>query len=167
MANTKFPLIINGVKFQVNPTSLSIAKPLLKGELATQSGIRYQIWYNAPEVLSIRGTSAGESAYKELIFLKQQFERTSTTAVSELYYKSKMYKGFIASLKVGHALSAHQRFPYEIEFQFLQGERFTIADFALEPRGVLGEAQSFLEENINAPIARFDGVMGQAFGKLL
>lgn len=166
MANTKYPLILNGIKFQVNPTALSVTKPILKGKMDTMSGTRFQIWYNQAEVLKIKGIAAGETAYRELLFLKQQYERTSTSAVSELYYKTKIYRGFIDSVGVGHSTQQHQRFPYDIEFQLLYGEKFNIHDFALQPSGILGAAASLLEENINAPIARADKVLGQAFGNL-
>ena len=166
MSNTKYPLILNGIKFQVNPTSLSVTKPILKAKMDTMSGTRFQIWYNQAEVLTIKGVAAGETAYRELLFLKQQYERTSSTAVSELYYKTKIYRGFIDTVGVGHATQTHQRFPYDITFQLLYGQQFNIHDMALEPKGVVGEASSFLEENINAPIARVDKLLGQGFGNL-
>lgn len=167
MANTKFPLRLNGVNFQVNPTNLSVKKPIVKGTVNTQGGVRFQIWYNQPEVLQIQGLAAGNSAYKELQFLKQNFEVTKSTNMSELFYKTKIYRGFIDSLEVGHTIDRHQRFPYTIVFQFVQGEQFNIQDFALEPKGLIGEATDFLEENINAPIARADAALGQLFGKII
>lgn len=167
MANTKFPLRLNGVNFQVNPTNLSVKKPIVKGTVSTQGGVRFQIWYNQPEVLQIQGLAAGNSAYKELQFLKQNFEVTKSTNMSELFYKTKIYRGFIDSLEVGHTIDRHQRFPYAIVFQLVQGEQFNIQDFALEPGGLIGEATDFLEETINAPIARADAALGQVFGKII
>lgn len=166
MANTKFPLILNGIKFRVNPTALSIKKPVLKGTVNTQGGVRFQIWYNMPEVLTIQGVAGGETAYNELLFLKNNFEKTTTQRYSELFYKTKIYKGFIDTVDVGHTLENHQRFPYTIAFQLLHGEQFNLHDFSLEPRGLVGEATDFLEENINAPIARADKALGQVFGKI-
>lgn len=165
MANTKFPITINGVKFQVNPTSLSISKPIVKGTLPTQGGYRFQIWYNAPEVLAIQGIAAGQTAFNELIFLKNNFERTKTSVPSELFYKTKIYKGFIDKINVGHSVAAHQRFPYDITFQFLHGESFNLQDLSLQPSGLLGEATDFLEENIGAPIARADAAISQTLGR--
>lgn len=166
MANTKFPFIINGIKFQVNPTSLSIKKPITKGTLPTVGGVRFQIWYNSPEVLTIQGLAAGQTAFNELYFLKNNFEKTKSKSYSELFYKTKIYKGFIDSVDIGHSVDVHQRFPYTIVFQFLHGEQFNIQDLSLEPSGLLGEVSGFLEENINAPIARTEKALGQVFGKI-
>lgn len=167
MANTKFPLRLNGINFQVNPTNLSVSKPIVKGSLPTQSGVRFQIWYNQPEVLTIQGIAGGTTAYKELQFLKQNFEVTKTTNMSELFYKTKIYRGFIERVEVSHTTGQHQRFPYSITFQLVQGEQFNLADFALEPSGLIGEVTDFLEETINAPIARADQALGQVFGKII
>ena len=167
MDNTKFPLILNGVKFQVNPINLNISKPILKAPLNTQGGTRFQIWYNLPEVLKINGIAGGDTAFKELSFLKQNFERTRTTALSELYYKTRIYRGFIDSLEVGHSLQSHQRFPYGIVFQLIQGEQFNIQDFSLESSGgIISGVTGLLEEVINAPIARADNALNQTFGKI-
>lgn len=167
MANTKFPLILNGIKFQVNPLNIAVSKPLVQGELATQGGVRFQVWYEAPEVITITGMSAGESAFKELIFLKQNFEVSSTQKLSELFYKTKIYRGFIQEIGVSHGIDQHLRFPYQITFQLIHGERFNIHDLALQPSGLIEEATNFLEENINAPIARGGKALGQVFGKVI
>ena len=168
MANTRFPLILNGIKFQVNPLNLSIDKPLVYQQLPTQAGIQYQVWYDSPEVLGIQGISAGETAFRELLFLKQNFENTNLSSPSELFYKTQTYKGFITNLTVGHSIDTHLRFPYQINFQLLHGEKFNIQDFSLEaPRGIIGAASSFIEENINAPIARAENALGKLFGKVI
>ena len=168
MANTRFPLKINGVNFQVNPTSLSIKKPIVKGSLNTQDGVRFQIWYNQPEVLTISGLSTGQSAYAELQFLKQNYEVTATTTISTLFYKTNVYHGFIDSVEVGHSVDRHQRWPYQIVFQLIQGEQFNIQDFALQPStGLLGQVAGLLEQNINAPIARATGSLGAAIHKII
>lgn len=166
MSNARFPLIINGVKFQVNPTNISVTKPVLKGELNTQGGKRFQIWYNLPEVLKINGIAGGDTAYRELSFLKQNFERTVSTAISYLFYKTKIYRGFVDSVTVGHTIQTHERWPYEVIFQLIQGEQFNVQDFTLQPSGLVGEATGILEEVINAPIARADVALGQTYGKL-
>ena len=170
MANTKFPLKLNGVNFQVNPTNLSIKKPIVKGSLSTQSGVRFQIWYNNPEILTISGISAGTSAYSELLFLKQNYEITTTSTISTLFYKTKNYRGFIDSIEVGHTIDRHQRWPYTIQFQLIQGEQFNIMDFALQPSttsGILGTVTGALEQNINAPIARANTALGAVMGKII
>jgi hypothetical protein len=167
MANTKFPLILNGVKFLVNPRSIRVSSPLVYGNLPTQAGIRYQIWYGQPEVITITGWSAGESAYSELLSLKNNFEYTTTNTLSSLYYKSTVYKGFMTNLSVGSTLDAFLRFPYEITFQLVAGETFNIHDLSLEPSGIIGEAQDFLEENINAPIARAANAFNKTLGKII
>lgn len=164
---TKFPLILNGVRFQVNPTNLTIKSAITLGELPTQNGIRYQIWFSTPQVLTINGTSAGDTAYRELLFLKENFEQTSSTAMSELFYKTKKYKGFIKNLDVGHSLDAHLRFPYTITFQLLQGERFNIQDFSLSTVGAISNALAPLTNVINEPISRFENSLNNVFGKLI
>ena len=161
----RFPLILNNVRFQVNPRNLRIRKPLIFGDLATQEGIQYQIWYNAPEMLTITGISAGESAYQELLFLKNSFE--SSTKISELFYKTKIYRGFMKSLEVGHTLDEHLRFPYTIEFQMLHGESFNIHDFALNPTGALSRASNFIQEKIGAPISNASRALNKALGKII
>jgi len=167
MSNTKFPLTINGVRFQVNPRSLKVSKPLMYDQLRTMGGVRFQIWYPQPEVLTINGISAGDTAYKELLFLKNTFETTDFSNVSFLFYKTQGYRGFITRLEVGHSLDAHQRFPYEISFQLLFGEKFNIHELSLEPSGVVGEIQDYIEENINAPIARFGDAINKTIGKVI
>ena len=166
MANTRFPLILNGIKFQVNPVNLSITKPILKGTLETQGGTRFQVWYNRAEVLTINGISSGDTAYNELTFLKQNFERTASTALSELFYKSKVYRGFIDSVQVGHGIQANERWPYAITFQLIFGERFNIADFSLNPTGAISQTTGFLENVINAPISRATDALNQTYGRL-
>ena len=166
MANTRYPLILNGVKFQVNPINLSITKPIVKGRLATQSGTRFQIWYNEAEVLTINGISAGDTAYAELSFLKQNFERTSSNALSQLFYKSQLYRGFIDSITVGHGTSAHERWPYTVVFQLIYGEEFKIQDFSMNPTGAISQATGFLENVINAPISRATSALNQTYGRL-
>jgi hypothetical protein len=164
---TKFPLILNNIKFQVNPKNIRVTKPLVVADVATQAGIKYQIWYNQPELIVITGISAGDSAYKELMFLKQNFEVTSSSRLSQLFYKTTIYTGFIRKLEVGHNLDEHLRFPYTIDFQLVQGQKFNIEDFALQPEGALSRATSFLEDNINAPISRFENSLDSVFKKLI
>jgi hypothetical protein len=166
MANSRYPLILNGVKFQVNPTSLSISKPIVKGTLQTQSGTRFQIWYNQAEVLTINGISSGDNAYAELSFLKQNFERTSSNVLSELFYKSQTYRGFIDSISVGHAVTSHERWPYTVVFQLIYGEKFRIQDFSLNPSGAISQVTGFLENIINAPISRATTALNQTNGRL-
>jgi len=168
MANTKYPLKINGVNFQVNPTNLSITKPIVKGSVSTQAGVRFQIWYNQPEILTINGLSTGTTAQAELMFLKRNYEVTNTTNISTLFYKTKNYRGFIDSIEVGHSIDRHQRWPYTIVFQFLQGEQFNIQDFSLAPSsGVLGTALNTLTQTVNAPIARANVALGSVLGKFV
>lgn len=166
MSNSRYPLILNGVKFQVNPRNLSIVKPIVKGTLNTQSGTHFQIWYNAPEILTINGISAGDTAYAELSFLKQNFERTSSSVLSELFYKSQVYRGFIDSVTVGHGVDNHERWPYQITFQLIYGEKFKIQDFSLNPTGAISQATGFLENIINAPISRATSSLNQTYGRL-
>lgn len=164
---TRFPLILNGVRFRVNPTSLQIQKTVSYGTLATQSGVKYQIWYNNPEVLTISGTAAGVTAFQELLLLKQNYDvTTSPGKTSRLFYKTRLYTGFITALDVTHAVTAHNRFQYNIVFQLLQGQQFKPEDFALQPTGILGDAASTFSQVINEPIAGVERSIDKLFGKL-
>lgn len=137
MANNKYTLILNNVKFMVNPTNLKISKGVAISQAALQSGIKYYVWYDSPELLSITGMSAGTTAYQELLFLRTNFERTNKT--STLYYKTGLYYGMIMGLNVNFEAQDPNKFAYEIQFQLLFGQKFKIEDFALNPSGVLGQ----------------------------
>jgi len=114
----------------VNPTGLNIQKGVIFAPLNTQGGVKYQVWYDAPEILTITGESAMSTAYNELLFLKNNFERTNK--VSELFYKTRLYKGFITNMQIDHNILGHpNRFSYTVTFQLLFGEKFAIEDFAL------------------------------------
>ena len=127
--STKFPIQINNLRFRVNPTGLNVTKAVNFGTLPTQNGVKYQIWYDAPEVLTITGASAGGSAYQELVTMKRNFERSDK--VSELFYKTRLYKGFITNLTVEHSTGHINQFTYTIQFQLLFGEQFAIEDFSI------------------------------------
>lgn len=163
---TKFPLQINSLRFFVNPTNLKIVKAVNFSPLATQNGITYQVWYDAPEVLTISGVCAGSTAYKELVFLKQNFERTDK--VSDLFYKTRLYKGFITSLDVEHNTQHINQFNYNITFQLLFGEKFAIEDFSLtgNEQGVVGRTLNDLENFINQPLNRLQSSIDKLLKKL-
>lgn len=146
---TKYALILNGVKFLVNPTSLKINMGVLMSSLTTQGGVKYYIWYNNPEVLTIQGQSAGSTAYQELLFLKNNFERNNKT--SSLFYKTTIYSGIITSLEVNYTSDSPNRFGYSINFQLLQGQKFKIEDFSLQPiktGNLLGGIEDFVNINL-------------------
>lgn len=165
---TKFPVILNGVKFQVNPRSLDSSKSVKYGSLDTQSGVVFQFWYNNPEVLNISGLSAGVTAYQELLFLRQNYDVTVNPGkISQLFYKSKTYRGFLGNLKVTHSTSRHTLFDYSMTFQLLQGEEFKIEDFALQSSGLLGKVSTILSQIVNAPIAGFENQIGKITGRLI
>lgn len=146
---TRFPIQINSLRFYVNPTGLNIQKGLNFNTLATQGGIKYQVWYETPEVLTITGDCAGDTAYKELVFLKQQYEQTNK--ISELFYKTRLYRGFITALAVDHNVQHVNRYSYTITFQLLQGEQFAIEDFSLtrKEEGFVSKTLKKLEDSIN------------------
>ena len=129
----KYPLILNCVRFLINPNHLNITKPLSMGELETEKGVEFQTWYEKPETLEIDGLSAGKSAYKELQFLKHNFARTNKT--SELYYKNRLYKGIITKLTVDAAIRHLYEYDYVITFQLLHGQTFAIEDFSVKSGG--------------------------------
>lgn len=140
---TRYVIQINNLRFYVNPTGLNIQKGVVVAPLNTQGGVKYQVWYDAPEILTITGDSAGSTAYNELLFLKNNFERTNK--VSELFYKTRLYKGFIQNMQIDHNIMGHpNRFSYTITFQLLFGEKFAIEDFALSRSN-----SGFLENQIN------------------
>lgn len=146
---TRFPLQLNNIRFLVNPTGMNITKGLNFAPLNTQTGVKYQMWYESPEVLTISGDAAGDTGYRELLFLKQQFERTNK--LSQLFYKTRIYKGFITNIQVDHNVNHVNRFSYTITFQLLQGEKFAIEDFALtrKEEGLVSSALKKVEDFIN------------------
>jgi hypothetical protein len=167
---TIYPVILNGVRFQVNPRSLDISKGIKYGSLETQNGVVYQFWYNNPEVLKISGISAGTSAFQELIFLRNNYDVTLNPGkISQLFYKSKTYNGFLANLQVTHNISqgTHLLFQYNLTFQLLQGEEFKFEDFALQPTGVLGQATTIFSQTINQPIAGLENRINNIVGKVI
>ena len=163
---TNFPLILNNLRFLVNPTGMTISKGLNFAPLNTQNGVIYQVWYDAPEVLTISGQSSGDTAYRELAFLKRDFEKTNK--LSELFYKTRVYKGFVTNLTVDHNTGHVNRFNYTINFQLLQGEKFAIEDFSLAQTKFFGSdvenAIKKVQDFINEPIAKFENKIGRIFG---
>lgn len=146
---TKFPLQLNSLRFYVNPTGLNIQKGLNYSTLPTQGGVKYQVWYETPEILTITGDCAGETAYKELVFLRQQYELTNK--ISELFYKTQLYKGFITGIQIDANVQHLNRFSYSITFQLLQGERFAVEDFSLtgKEEGIVSKNLKKVEDYIN------------------
>lgn len=162
---TVFPLILNGVRFQVNPKSLNLNKSLKYNALDTQSGVVYQFWYNNPEVLTISGLSAGSTAFQELLFLRQNYDVTINPGkTSQLFYKSKTYSGFLTSVQVTHNIQRHLLFEYNLVFQLLQDEEFKIEDFALQPTGLLGKLTTIFSQTVNEPIAGAGTKINQLLG---
>ena len=160
---TKFPIQLNNLRFSVNPTGLNITKGVNFAPLNTQNGVIYQVWYDAPEVLTITGQSAGETAYSELAMIKRDFEKTNK--LSELFYKTRLYNGFITNINVDHNTSHPERFNYAITFQLLQGEQFSIEDFTIKER-TLGDLDKVIQEYLNKPIAKFESKMNKFFKNL-
>lgn len=165
---TTYPVILNGVRFQVNPKSLDINKSLKVGSVDTQGGVVFQFWYNNPETLTISGMSAGSSAFQELLFLRQNYDVTiNPGTISQLFYKTKTYKGFLTGLKITHNVSRHLLFEYSMTFQLLQGETFKVEDFALTPTGVIGQATTIFSQLVNVPIAGFENKISNILGKTI
>lgn len=163
---TKFPIQINNLRFFVNPTQISISKNVTFAPLATQSGVIYQVWYDAPEIMTISGASAGSTAYRELLFLKRNFERTDK--VSEIFYKTRIYRGFITSLTVEHGTSHINEFTYNIRFQLLFGEKFGVEDFSLtgNETGIIGTQIRNAANFINQPLATVETNISKLLSKL-
>ena len=164
---TKTPLILNGIKFQVNPMGLKIDSEVVTTALNTQGGIRFQTWYDSPQVLTITGMSAGESAYMELQALKNNFEYTNTKGLSKLIYKNSTYTGFIKHIDVTHAVDAHLRFQYNITFQLLTGQKFNFYDFAFNPTGLISSSLNQITSIINVPINNATNNINSAVAKII
>lgn len=157
---TKYTLILNNVKFLVNPTSLRINKGVLMSSLNLQSGVKYYVWYDTPEVLTISGQAAGQTAYKELLFLKDNFERTNK--VSTLFYKTSLYYGMITTLNVTFDATDPNRFAYDINFQLLYNQKFKIEDFALNPTGIMGQIAGIgqgVEDFVNVYLSKAEDIV--------
>lgn len=163
---TKFPLQINNLRFYVNPTQLSISNAVTYGTLPTQSGVRYQVWYDTPPVLTISGSSAGSTAYNELVFLKQNFQRSDKT--SKLFYKTQLYTGFLTNITVEASTNHPNEFTYNITFQLLQGQEFAIEDFSLNAKnsGRIQNALNKLSSVINKPLNSLSSSAQKLLSKL-
>jgi hypothetical protein len=162
MANI-YPLTLNSLKFFVNPRQMKITKNVSFGTLPTQGGVQYQIWYNAPEMLVLTGSSAGQTAYQELLFLKQNFEKTNKT--STLFYKTRVYQGFITVLDVEASTTHLNEFTYTLNFQLLFGEEFAIEDFSISTTnnglvlGAIGRLATILNIPLNKASANITNLL--------
>jgi len=158
-----FPLRLNNLNFFVNPRNMKITKNVSFGTLPTQGGVQYQIWYNSPEMLVLTGASAGQTAYQELLFLKQQFEKTDKT--STLFYKTRVYQGFITLLDVESSTSHLNEFTYTINFQLLFGQEFAVEDFSISTtnnglvEGAIGRLQTILNIPLNKASASITNLL--------
>jgi hypothetical protein len=148
-----FPIQINSLNFYINPTQLSISKPTTFATLPTANGFVYQFWYDSPEVLTLTGASAGTTAYNELVFLKNNFQLTNK--VVSIFYKTKLYQGFITNLTVEHSTSHINRFNYTLAIQLLQGQQFAIEDMSITQNN-----QGFIEGGINSAVNLINQKLG-------
>jgi hypothetical protein len=103
-------------------------------------------------MLVMSGASAGQTAYQELLFLKQQFE--SNNKLSTLFYKTQLYQGFLTLLDVEASTSHLNEFTYTINFQLLFGQQFAIEDFSISTtnNGVVEGAIGRLQNILNIPL---------------
>lgn len=147
-----YPLQFNGLKFFVNPRNMKITKQVAFGTLPTQGGTQYQIWYNSPEVLVLSGACAGQTAYQELLFLKQQYEKNDK--LTTLFYKTQLYQGFITLLDVENSTTHLNEYTYTINFQLLFGQQFAVEDFSISTtnNGVVESAIGNLQNILNIPL---------------
>jgi len=139
----RYPVILNGVRFLINPKHLSVKKALSMGSLNTQEGVKYQVWYEIPEVVEIAGQCAGDTAFRELQFLKDTYAKPDK--VSEMYYKNRLYKGIITSMPISASNDYIFRYKYTINFQLLNKQVFAIEDLSVYK----GNAQSLLNNITN------------------
>ncbi len=160
---TIYPLRINNLNFYVNPRNMKITKAINYGTLPTQGGVQYQIWYNAPEMLVLTGSSAGQTAYQELLFLKQQFE--ANNKLSTLFYKTQIYQGFLTLLDVEASTSHLGEYTYTINFQLLFGQQFAIEDFSISTTndgavlGAIGRLATVLNIPLNKASANITNLL--------
>jgi hypothetical protein len=160
---TIYPLQLNGLRFFVNPRNMKITKAVSFAQLPTQSGVQYQVWYNTPEMLVMTGASAGQTAYQELLFLKQNFEKNDK--LSTLFYKTRLYQGFLTLLDVESSTSHLNEFTYTINFQLLTGQEFAIEDFSISTtnngliQGAIGRLQNILNIPLNQANAKITNLL--------
>jgi hypothetical protein len=160
---TIYPVKLNDINFYVNPRNMKITKTVNFGTLPTQGGVQYQIWYNAPEMLVMTGACAGQTAYQELLFLKQNFEMNNK--LSTLFYKSQIYQGFLTLLDVEASTSHLNEFTYTINFQLLFGQQFAIEDFSISTinngliEGAIGRLQNILNIPLNKASANISNLL--------
>lgn len=158
-----YPLTLNNLRFFVNPRNMKITKNVSFAPLPTQSGVQYQVWYNAPEMLVLSGASAGQTAYQELLFLKQQYEKNNKS--STLFYKTRLYQGFITLLDVEASTGHLNEFTYTLNFQLLTGQEFAIEDFSISTTnnglvlGAIGRLQTILNIPLNQANAKITSLL--------
>ena len=133
---TKLPVVINNVRFWINPTNISSKKALNIANLDTMRGRQFQVWWPAPEVVTIQGEAFGSDAYSQLLYLKKHYEGTDgQPTISTLKYKTTKYKGYIVSLDVSADVKNLDVWTYSLNLQLLHGQKFNIEDFSLKPTG--------------------------------
>lgn len=160
---TIYPLKLNDLNFYVNPRNMRISKAVSFAPLPTQSGVQYQVWYNAPEMLTLSGACAGQTAYQELLFLKQNFEKNDK--LSTLFYKTRLYQGFLTLLDVEASTSHLNEFTYTINFQLLTGQEFAVEDFSISTTnnglvlGAIGRLQTILNIPLNQANAKINSLL--------
>jgi len=139
MANF-FPIIIEGVRFLVNPTSFRLNTQALTSEVNTMSGPVLQIWYPRFSTLYITGYAGGTKAYRELTYLRDFF--FAENRVANVFYKTKLYKGTFTLLDLSTETSEHIRFKYQLNMILLDSKYFKYQDFALgiftKPTNIFG-----------------------------
>ncbi|MEM3509295.1 MAG: hypothetical protein QXY18_00980 [Nitrososphaerota archaeon] len=122
-----FPLIVEGVRFFVNPTQLKLTTQTVQSEINTISGPVIQYWYPRITNLSIIGFAGGSRAYRELVNLRTNFFEKNKMV--RLFYKTQMYRGIFTYFELSHLTEEHQRFRYQINLYLL--DPFKYEDFAI------------------------------------
>ena len=128
----KLPVVINDVRFWINPTNMVVRKALNIAQLDTMRGRQFQVWWPSPEVVSISGEAFGKDAYKQLLYLKRHYEGTGgNPSLSTLTYKTYKYDGYIVNLDVTADAKNMNVWIYSLNFQLLHGNKFRVEDFSL------------------------------------
>lgn len=150
-----YPLIIEGVRFFVNPTQLKFNTQTVQNEVNTLGGPAIQYWYPKLTTLQLVGYAGGTRAYRELLNLRTNFFEKGKKV--RIFYKTSLYNAVLTLLEVSHVTEEHMRFRYQINAVFL--EPFKMEDFAINETGKNPFTIGFLRgitKTLNETASKFD-----------
>jgi len=124
-----FPVIIEGVRFLVNPTSIRLNTTAVTQEVNTVSGPVLQVWYPKFTIMYITGYAGGTRAYRELTYLRDFF--FAENRIIKVFYKTKLYRGSFTYFDLSTETAENLRFKYQLNMLLLDNADFKYQDFAL------------------------------------